>query len=346
MSARWAKFVKFAQLFVSMSHPTRILIIRFSSIGDIVLTSPIVRALKTQLEGEIQIDYITKRKYATLLESNPHIDQVLSIDEKVHEVEDRLKDGMYDYVIDLHNNIRSRQVKRACRSLSFTLDKRNVAKWLYVRTKRLIKPIGHVVARSFSAVEALGVHDDGKGLDYFIPETQIVSVNALPERFRNGYIAYAIGGQMEGKILPRKQMIALCKGIDQPVILLGGVEDRPTGDEIVQACGSTVFNACGAFSLHQSASLIQQATQVISHDTGLMHIATALRKPLISLWFATTPELGFSPWQPQAQSIPFEADCPKRPTSKLGNRGYEDGCVFNIDIDAVIAAVHRMSIEA
>ena len=119
-----------------MSQPTRILIVRFSSIGDIVLTSPVIRALKTQLEGEVQIDFITKRKFATLLEYNPYLNEVITIDEKVSEVHDQLRDGMYDYVIDLHNNIRSRQVKKACRALSFTLDKRNIAKWLYVRTKR------------------------------------------------------------------------------------------------------------------------------------------------------------------------------------------------------------------
>ncbi len=333
--------MKFAQFPFSMSQPTRILIVRFSSIGDIVLTSPVIRALKTQLEGEVQIDFITKRKFATLLEYNPYLNEVITIDEKVSEVHDQLRDGMYDYVIDLHNNIRSRQVKKACRALSFTLDKRNIAKWLYVRTKRELQPIGHVVTRSFDSVSSLGVQDDGKGLDYVIPPQQEVSLNVLPAHFQNNYIAYAIGGQMMGKILPLQQMIDLCTRISKPIVLLGSVEDRARGDQVVKACGNSVFNACGAFSLNQSASLIQQAHKVISHDTGLMHIATALGRPVISLWFATTPALGFSPWQAVAGSRMIEADCPKRPTSKLGNRGYEDGCVFNIDL----ASVARVAAE-
>ncbi|NQV51629.1 MAG: glycosyltransferase family 9 protein [Flavobacteriales bacterium] len=312
---------------------------RFSSIGDIVLTSPIIRALKTQLEGEVQIDFITKSKFATLLEYNPHLNEVITIEEKVSEVQDQLRDGMYDYVIDLHNNIRSRQVKKVCRALAFTLDKRNIAKWLYVRAKREVQPIGHVVSRSFDAVTSLGVQDDGKGLDYFIPAQQEVSLNVLPAPFQNGYIVYAIGGQMMGKILPSQQMIELCTRISIPIVLLGGVEDRECGDQVVKACGDRVFNACGAFSLHQSASLMQQAQKVISHDTGLMHIATALGRPVISLWFATTPALGFSPWQAVEGSRMIEADCPKRPTSKLGNRGYEDGCVFNLDLESVVRAV-------
>jgi len=323
-----------------MNSPTRILIVRFSSIGDIVLTTPIVRALKTQLEGEVQIDYITKKQFASILEPNPYIDEVITIDKHVGEVVERLRDGMYDYVVDLHNNIRSKQVKKAVKALSFTLDKRNVAKWLYVRTKREVPPIGHVVTRSFDAVKALGISHDEKGLDYFIPSTQEVSMNALPEGFRNGYVAYAIGGQMKGKILPVDKMIELCKMIDRPVVLLGGTEDRSTADQVAKELGDKVFNACGAFSLHQSASVVKQAEKVISHDTGLMHIATALERPVISLWLATTPALGFAPWNAVEGSLIIEADCPKRPTSKLGNRGYQDGCVFNIDLKAIADAVN------
>jgi heptosyltransferase-2 len=201
-------------------------------------------------------------------------------------------------------------------------------------------PIGHVVSRSFDAVRALGVQDDGQGLDFFIPQMQEVSLHMIPEAFRMGYVAYAIGGQKGGKILPTDKMIALCTLINDPIVLVGGTEDRAAGDEIVQALGSRVFNACGAFSLHQSASLIRQAKKVISHDTGLMHIATALKRPVISLWLATTPQLGFAPLQAVEGSHVVEANCTKRPTSKLGNRGFQDGCVFRIDLELVARLVN------
>ncbi|MEX2595990.1 MAG: glycosyltransferase family 9 protein [Salibacteraceae bacterium] len=314
---------------------TRILIIRFSSIGDIVLTTPVVRALKSQLEGEVQIDFITKKVYAGLLSANPHINKVITIDKRVSEVKDQLVPGYYDYVVDLHNNLRSKQVKHTCKSLNFTIDKRNVAKWIYVNVKREILPIGHVVKRSFEAVKPLGVEDDGNGLDFFIPDDDVVMPAMLPEPFRDSYIAYAIGGKMKGKILPTDKMIRLCEKIKSPMILLGGVEDRERADEVVKVCGNRVFNACGAFSLNQSASIIERAEKVISHDTGLMHIAAALKKPLISLWFSTTPEIGFAPWQPGNGSVIIEANCKKRPTSKLGNRGFKDGCVFNVDLDEI-----------
>ena len=137
---------------------------------------------------------------------------------------------------------------------------------------------------------------------------------------------------MKGKILPPDKIIELCKKIDRPIVLLGGPEDLGRGEDIAKNCGSNVFNACGKYSIAQSASLLRQADSVITHDTGLMHIAAALKKKVISLWFATTPELGFAPWNPGEGSTMIEADCKKRPTSKLGNRGYEDGCVFNVDL--------------
>jgi len=318
---------------------TRILIIRFSSIGDIVLTTPIIRALKQQLEGEVEIDYITKSGYAAILESNPNLNRVITIETSVFEQKDLLASTRYDYIVDLHNNLRSGQVKRLVKALNFTVDKRNLAKWIYVNTKREMLPIGHFVTRCFDAVAALGIEDDGKGLDFFLAENDKVAGSTLPAAFRSGYVVYAIGGKMKGKILPKDKIVALCQKIDRPLLLVGGKEDQERGAEIAKQCGQNVYNACGAYSIGQSASIIAQAECVITHDTGMMHIASALKKKVISLWFATTPQLGFAPWQPGEGSQMIEAECKKRPTSKLGNRGYVDGCVFNIDLQDVFNAL-------
>lgn len=145
---------------------------------------------------------------------------------------------------------------------------------------------------------------------------------------------------MPGKILPTPQIIELCKKLNRPIVLLGGKGDNDRGDEIVNAVGENVCNACGKFSLQQSASLVEQSQALITHDTGLMHIGAALKKRVISLWLATTPQIGFAPWLPGEGSQMVEANCKKRPTSKLGNRGYEDGCVFNIDLNSVVNAVN------
>jgi ADP-heptose:LPS heptosyltransferase len=324
-----------------LNSKIHILIIRFSSIGDIVLTTPIVRALKQQMDGEVVLHYITKKSYAGLLTSNPNVDHVITIDKHVSEAKAELEKTQYDYVIDLHSNLRSRQVKRIVKTLDFTLDKRNFAKWLYVNFKREILPIEHVVKRGFDTVKALGIEDDGQGLDYFIPTQDEVDLNTISSALKDGFVAYAIGGQMLGKILPEDKIISLCAKIEKPIVLLGGLEDAARSERISAANAAQIFNACGKFNLNQSASILAQADVVLTHDTGLMHIASALKKKVVSLWFATTPQIGFAPWQPGEGSVMIEADCKKRPTSKLGNRGFEDGCVFNIDLDAVVKAMNR-----
>lgn len=296
-----------------------------------------MRVLKSQLEGEVEIDYMTKSSYASIVQSNPHIHKVITIDKSVFEQKEWLLSQHYDYVIDLHNNLRSRQVKRLVKSLSFTVDKRNIAKWLYVNTKRELLPIGHFVSRCFDAVAPLGVKDDQRGLDFNIPQDDIVS--DIPVSHKDGFIAYAIGGQELGKILPTEQAIMLCQMINKPIVLLGGPEDKERGGIIQKAVGNLVWNACGAFSLYGSASLVEKSEAVITHDTGLMHIASALHKKVVSLWFATTPQIGFAPWQPGEGSAMIEASCRKRPTSKLGNRGFKDGCVFNINLEEIKSAV-------
>ena len=305
-----------------------------------MLTTPIVRALKQQLDGEVILHFITKKSYAGLLTSNPNIDHVIAIDKHVSEAKAELEKTQYDYVIDLHSNLRSRQVKRIVKTLDFTLDKRNFAKWLYVNFKREMLPIEHVVKRSFDTVKALGIEDDGQGLDYLIPTQDEVDLNTISSFLKDGFVAYAIGGQMLGKILPEAKIISLCAKIEKPIVLLGGPEDAARAERISAANAAQVFNACGKFNLNQSASILAQADVVLTHDTGLMHIASALNKKVVSLWFATTPQIGFAPWQPGEGSVMIEADCKKRPTSKLGNRGFEDGCVFNIDLDAVAKAVN------
>lgn len=319
---------------------TTILIIRFSSIGDIVLTTPVIRALKNQLEGEVEIHCITKNAFADLVRSNPYVDKVITIEELVSEAKAELQKVQYDYIVDLHNNLRSRQVKRIAKGLSFTVDKRNVAKWLYVLTKKQILPIGHIVDRNLATVKALGIEDDGQGLDFFIRDEERIAKTQIPEWFLPGFVAYAIGGLTKGKILPVEKAIELIKQINKPVALLGGKSDFERGEIIAKACGAKVWNTCGLYSLQQSASLIELSETLITHDTGLMHIASALNKKVVSLWFATTPELGFDPWRPGAGSVMIEADCDSRPTSKLGNRGYENECVFNIDLAEIARVVN------
>lgn len=328
-----------------MSYTVKILVIRFSSIGDIVLTSPVVRCLKEQLDGEVEVHYLTKKSYKGLVEPNPNVYKVWTIDKHTNEVIPELKQEGFDYIVDLHKNIRSKQVVRALKTLAFTFDKLNVKKWLLTNFKVNKMPDVHVVDRYFDAVKALGVVNDGKGLAYYLPAEEVVDLAVLPASHQQSYVAFAIGGQHQGKKLPAAKIAEICQGINHPVVLLGGKDDINEAEEIVDKVGINVFNACGKFSLHQSASLIEQADLVITHDTGLMHIAAAFKKKIISLWGCTSPVFGMYPYLPNTDSMMIQAEhLTKRPCSKLGNKcSYGDfRCAKEIDNNAVIKVTERL----
>ncbi len=293
------------------------LIVRFSSIGDIVLTTPVVRCLKQQLPN-VEVHFCTKLVYGDIVRNNPFVDKCHFLTTSITELVGRLRKEKFDYVVDLHNNYRTKFLKLALNTRSFTVDKLNLRKWLYVHLKANVMPKTHLVKRYLATVSSLGVKDDALGLDFFISPNDYVDLHELPLTHRSGYVAYAIGGQHRTKRLPIHRMVELCKKIGSPITLLGGKEDRQSGEEVVEAVGSgLVYNACGNYSLSQSASLLQQATIVFSHDTGLMHIAAAFGKKVYSIWGNTTPKLGMYPYKTPYVVLEKEGlGC--RPCSKLG----------------------------
>ena len=209
----------------------KILVIRFSSIGDIVLTTPVVRVLKTQVT-HAEIHYVTKKQYGGLLSQNPYVDKIHLLEGSLRPLINALKKEKYDYIIDLHNNLRTRIIKLALRTEALSFNKLNWEKWLMVNFKINKLPSLHIVDRYLEAVRALDVKNDSLGLDYFIPEADEVPDEWIPETHRAGFVAYAIGGQHTTKKLPVIRMIELCDKINRPIILLGGKEDYAAGEVI------------------------------------------------------------------------------------------------------------------
>ncbi|QMU29589.1 glycosyltransferase family 9 protein [Adhaeribacter radiodurans] len=322
---------------------TKILVLRFSSIGDIVLTTPVVRALKQQLPAA-RIHYATKLNFRSVVEHNPYIDQVHYLRENVSDLIAELKAEKFDYVVDLHHNLRTSFIKFKLGVPSKSFDKLNVKKWLLVRFKVNKLPAVHIVDRYLAAASELGVKTDDQGLDYFIPAADEVKLADLPHTHQNGYYAFAIGAQHATKRLPTERIIEVCTKINAPVILLGGKEDAATAEEITKFFHSRatnheqetiIYNACGKYNLNQSASLVKQAIAVFSHDTGLMHIASACKKKIYSIWGNTVPEFGMYPYK--TDFLVFERPnlyC--RPCSKIGYSKCPQGhfkCMREINFD-------------
>ena len=320
----------------------KILVLRFSSIGDIVLTSPILRALKTQLNCEVH--FLTKTSFLPLVAHNPYLSKVITFTKDIDEVVDELKGEQYDFVVDLHHNLRTFRLKRMLKRPSAAFPKLNVRKYLYVRFKMNVMPDVHIVDRYFEAVQTLGVQNDGMGLDYFIPQEEEIDINDfLPAPFQNGYVAIALGAQFTTKRLPFEKLRQLVSGITQPVVLLGGKEDAETGKKLRELDPTRIFNAAGCCSLNQSASLVKQAACLITHDTGLMHIGSAFKKDILSIWGNTTPQLGMYPYLPSKNSQQFEVqNLSCRPCSKIGHEQCPKGhfkCMEEQDVDGIVSAI-------
>ncbi len=184
-----------------------------------------------------------------------------------------------------------------------------------------ILPKKHIVERYFDTLKDFEVVNDGKGLDYFIPKKDIVPFEDLPTAQLFGFFAVVIGAAHNTKRLPTEKIIELCEQINHPIILLGGKEDSTIGDEIAIAIGPKVYNACGKFNLNESADLVQKSKVVITHDTGLMHIAAALKKPIVSIWGNTIPTFGMTAYygNNEVNNKIFEVEklsC--RPCTKIG----------------------------
>lgn len=295
----------------------KILIVRFSSIGDIVLTTPVVRCLKNSFPDS-ELHYLTKSKYKDIVKNNPYIEKVYSIVKDIKEIKQDLKSENYDFIVDLHHNLRTLELRLALNKRSYQFTKLNVRKWLLTTFKINKMPNLHIVDRYFQTIKDIGVKNDLQGLDYFIPKKD--EINLKEFHIPNEFIVYAIGAQLATKRMPTKKIIELINSTSQTVVLLGGVTDMDAAREITQTCNNAI-NLCGDLNLNQSASILQQAKKVIAHDSGLMHIAAAFNKQIISIWGNTVPELGMYPYLPSSPllySIHQVNDLKCRPCSKIG----------------------------
>lgn len=327
----------------------KFLVVRFSSIGDMVLTTPVVRCLHAQV-ATAEIHYLTKARFAPILEANPYIHRIHTIEDDLNEaLVEQLRKEDFDYIIDLHHNMRTYRLKRALKKAAYAFPKLNLEKWLLTNLKINHMPKAHIVDRYMETVYPFGVKYDGRGLDYFIPEKWELKSEDIPTGHQAGYIGLVIGAALGTKRYPIEQAIEFCKALPHPIIVLGGKEDAADGERLAQTDPLKIYNACGKFNLHESAGLVKQAKLIVTNDTGLMHIAAAFRKPIVSLWGNTVPELGMYPFYPDGQRIPSSmlqvTGLKCRPCSKIGYKACPKKhfhCMKKIEPLTVLQAVQSI----
>lgn len=325
----------------------KFLIIRFSSIGDIILTTPVVRGLKQQVENS-EIHFVVKKEFAQLLESNPYIDYIHVYDRNMKKLKKGLRLEGFDYVIDLHRNIRSMMIKSALRRMSFSFNKLNIKKYLAVRFKKIqLLPDIHIVDRYFKTTYLFDVENDKKGLDYFIPESSKINPYDISEKLKKPYVVIVTGAGHYTKQIPVDLLVKLIDKIHHTVVLIGSKEDKGKADKVIESVqNKDVVNTCGMYDFNQSASIVEQSSVVISPDTGYMHIAAALKKTVLSVWGNTIPEFGMYPYLPGEGSERFEVkNLSCRPCSKLGfdkcPKKHFD-CMYKQDIQTIADKVNSL----
>jgi ADP-heptose:LPS heptosyltransferase len=320
----------------------KVLVIRFSSLGDIIYTTPVVRSLKQQLP-DAEIHFITKEAFAYLYSRNPYVDKLIVLQESLQKTIRLLRKEQYDCIIDLHNNLRSGLIKLQLPVRSYTYPKQRLLKWLSLKLRKSLVPREHLVDRYFRAVRQLGVTNDQKPIDYFFSPQKPLS-SLLPNEFPKKYVAFVIGAAHFTKRMPNPKVISICDQLGLPVVLLGGKDVAANAMEIEKGSKALLYNACGKTSLDESVQLLSGAYAVIGFDTGLTHIAEAFNKPIASIWGSTVPELlGVEPYQ-VTRSLVTGVELPCRPCSKFGLSRCPEGhfkCMWDIPEDPIIQFINH-----
>jgi ADP-heptose:LPS heptosyltransferase len=303
----------------------RLLIIRLSSIGDIVFTTAAIRCAKEQIPG-VEIHFLTKKSMKAVTEANPYIDHFHYHDKNLSDTIASLKAANLDMVIDLHSNFRTYRIKKALGVPAHTYPKLSLQKFILTNFGMNLLPNKHIVERSLDPLKVLGVQNDGKGMDYFVPSNISLKPHDIPTSHQAGYIAIVIGASYATKKLPVEHLKQLCALIPVPIILVGGKEDAKEGEAVSSMDAAKIYNACGKFNLHESALLVKGARMVISNDTGFLYVACAFHKKTIAIWGGTSPSLQVEPYYAtvdlqNGQEMYYNAIVPNLPCQPCSNYG-------------------------
>jgi len=296
----------------------KILVLRYSSIGDIVLTTPVFRCIYNQIPN-VEIHFATKVQFQSILEFNPFISGHHFLGSSLSDHVNSLKSERFDFVIDLHNNLRTKIIKLQLGIKSVSFDKLNFSKYLLVNFKINRLPAIHIVDRYLAAAKSLGVINDDRGLDYHLPpQFDWETVKAkLPNH--KPFTVLVLGANLITKKLTLNKIEELLNHLDGEVVLLGGQNEVAEAQVINSQSFSkvTLINLVGQCSLHESAAVISLASRVITNDTGLMHIAAAFKKPTYVFWGNTVPAFGMEPYLTWHKNLEVGGlSC--RPCSKIG----------------------------
>ncbi|MGE3538423.1 MAG: lipopolysaccharide heptosyltransferase II [Candidatus Tectimicrobiota bacterium] len=337
----------------------RLLVIRLSSLGDILLTTPVLRLLRTHCP-HARLEVLTRAMYADLLRTNPCVDQLhcFASQESMTGLLRRLRPRRYDLVLDLHRTLRSRLLSYGINAAQkLVYSKRTWRRALLVHggwnTLRAMTPVPELYA---APLRRLGLTAPLPPPELLVaPESrdamQAVLARALPGSARRPWLAVAPGARWPTKCWPVERFAAVAQSVaqarDAAVVILGGRADMPYAQALRQRLSVPVLDSTGTCTLMETAALLQQCQLLLANDSGLMHMATALRVPVVAVFGPTVQEFGFYPFSARARVISAAVPC--RPCSTKGSRHCPRGhhqCMTQVTVEHVQGAVHALWTES
>ncbi len=304
--------------------PRNILIVRFSSIGDLLLTTPLLRAIRTR-HPDSRITFVVRDDMAETLRRNPNISNLVPWrrGSSLTELARTLQQEKWTDRLDLHCSLRSYALRRLVGGSWRGYPKHRVRRQLLITTHgKRGGMLGHVAERYFAAARDLDVTPDGDPAEYFISEQADAAASAFLAQHRLGQhrpvIALVPGAAHFTKRWPEEHWVALAHQLTptHDIVVLGGKAEQRMAERIARAASIAGASAAGLFSLDGSAALLKRSGRVITGDTGLLHLATAVGTSVVGLYGPTVEAFGFFPYLAHAATLQHELDC--RPCSSQG----------------------------
>lgn len=336
-----------------------ILVIRFSSLGDVILATPIVRQLRRTYPDAI-IDVAVNDRFADVWAHNPHVRRVWSVVPADPDAEsdavklsmiESLPNGAYDLIVDLQHNLRSRIVRKGLGDMVVMAPKHRWEKLAMVYLKRRPRVTTPIVKRYRSTVEHLPLVFDTEGPEVWMAEERSQGAYRTPHTSLRGRIALAPGARHATKRWPAERWATLCTRLWTErgfvPVLVGGADETDVCDLIAAATDAPVERADGATTLEQTVRVLDGCDALVSNDSGVMHLGTARRLPVVAVFGSTVPELGFAPYGVRHEIVQHDVAC--RPCSHIGRSACPKGhfqCMLGIDVDHVMRGLDRLGIFA
>lgn len=279
---------------MNLNKLKKVIIIRLSSLGDILLTTPLIRTLKT-LYPQLNIDFIVRKEYQDAIRFNPYLSQIIPINRSYNskEINDKITNGKYDLIIDLQNNFRSRKFTRNAPCKIVRYKKPYLKRLLLVKFKvNKFEEIIPIPVRYANSIPNFTL--DNKGLELFLsPDNK----NNLPNKIN--YIGLCPGSQHKTKMWPPEYFVKLGNELNKNnfgVLLFGGKNDQKICKEISNQIENSK-DLSNNNDLLKLAEGIKMCKAVICNDSGLMHTALAINVPTIAIFGSTVKEFGFAPYK-------------------------------------------------